>query len=351
MILQNQMPYLMFFITNLGSPTSFYLLSLALIGLLWLHRKKKDALDFFYIMSFSAILVIVIKELVRRPRPPVTFIQEIGYSFPSAHALLALIFFLCVALFYESHFRSRFLKNFFIFINILMIALISYSRVYLGVHYWSDVLGSLVIGSIIFLCYYKIRQPKHIIIGITGANGSGKGTVVEILRKKKHFHYFSVRGFITPLVQEKGWPVDRPHMQKLSDELRKKFGPSYITDQLIDQAFEKGGSAIIESFRAIGEVESARNLARKLHTKFILLAVHSEINSRYERIKVRGSATDNVTFEEFVEHDKMEADLKENHRANIKACVKMADYTLENNGTFEELEDKIDDFLKTIGNI
>jgi len=346
------MVYFMFFITNVGSPTSFSLLSLALIGLLWIHHKKKDARDFFYVMSLSAILVVVIKEVIGRQRPPVTFLQEVGYSFPSAHSMLALIFFLCVAVFYESHFKSRILKNIFIFINIAMIGLISYSRVYLGVHYWSDILGSLIIGSIIFISYYTIRHRRHkhphIIIGITGTNGSGKGTVVEILRKKKYFHYFSVRGFITPLIEKKGWPVDRPHMQKISDELRKNFSPSYITDQLIEQAFQKGDKAIIESFRAIGEVVSAREIANKLHAKFILLAVHSETNNRYERIQKRGSATDNVSFEEFVQHDKMEADLQENHRANIHTCVKMADYTIENNGSLEELEVKVDEFLKTL---
>lgn len=155
------MVYFMLFITNLGSPTSFYLLSLALIGLLWLHHKKKDARDFFYLMSFSAILVLFLKQVFQRSRPPVTFFSEIGYSFPSAHSLLALVFFLCIALFYESHFRSRIIKNIFIVLNISIVILISYSRVYLGVHYWHDVLASLIIGSIIFISYYKIRRQRH----------------------------------------------------------------------------------------------------------------------------------------------------------------------------------------------
>lgn len=150
----------MFFITNIGSPISFYLLSLALIGLMWLHKKRQDARDFFYLMSFSAIFVVAIKEVVHRQRPAVSFFSEIGYSFPSAHSMLALIFFLCVALFYESHFKSKTLKNIFIILNIIMIFLISYSRVYLGVHYWSDILGSLIIGTIIFLIYFKLRKHQ-----------------------------------------------------------------------------------------------------------------------------------------------------------------------------------------------
>jgi len=156
------MTFFMFFITSIGSPVSFYLLSLALIGLLWLHNKKRDARGFFYVMSISAILAVLIKYAVRRPRPPVTFYPEIGYSFPSAHALLALIFFLCIALFYESHFKSKVVKNVFIICNISMVILISYSRVYLGVHYWSDVIGSLIIGSGIFLIYFYLRR-RHLI--------------------------------------------------------------------------------------------------------------------------------------------------------------------------------------------
>lgn len=343
----------MFFITSLGSPASFYLLSLALIGLLLIHHKKKDARDFFYIMSLSAILVLILKQIVHRHRPPVQFFSEIGYSFPSAHSLLALIFFLCVALFYESHFKSKFIKNIFVLVNIVIVVLISYSRVYLGVHYWSDVLGSLFIGSIIFISYYTIRHKRHkhphIIVGITGTNGSGKGTVVEILRKKKDFHYLSVRGFITPILKKRGWTVDRPHMTDLSDELRKNFGPSYITDQLFEQAFKKGGSVIIESFRAIGEVYSARDLAKKLpKARFILLDVESDNDNRYERIMKRGSETDSITFEQFIEHDLREAKNPESHRGNILGCKSIADYTIENNGTFEDLEEKVDKFLKTL---
>lgn len=353
------MVYFMFFITNIGSPASFYLLSLALIGLLWIHHKKKDARDFFYVMSFSAILVLIVKEIVHRHRPPVLFFPEIGYSFPSAHSLLALIFFLCIALFYESHFKSRLTRNLFVLSNLAMVILISYSRVYLGVHYWSDVLGSLFMGSIIFLFYYTTRSRRHlhphIIIGITGTNGSGKGTVVEILRKKKHFHYFSARSFLTPILEKRGVEVNRPNMTELADELRANFGPSYITDQSLKQAIEKGGHAIIESFRAIGEVHSARAIVKKLseetkkNVKFILLDVESDAQSRYERIKKRGTHLDKVvSFEEFLAHDKREADSEEQHRGNIQGCKRLADYKIENTGSFEELEQKVADFLRTL---
>lgn len=359
------MIYFMLFITNIGSPTSFFLLSMVLIGTLWIHGKKKDARDFFWVMSISAIAVVVIKWIIQRQRPPVTFISEIGYSFPSAHAMLALVFFLCIALFYESHFKSKILKNIFIFSNIAIIVLISYSRVYLGVHYWSDILGSILIGSVIFLSYYRLRKKRKtsknqrapIIIGITGTIGSGKGTVVDLLRKKIPFNYFSVREFLTKEINIRKMPVNRDSMKIVADDLRVKFSPSYITDQLFKEAYKKGGNAIIESIRVPGEITSLRALSQKMSEKvgrsnngssFFLLAVEASPEARYARIQKRGSSTDSITFETFLEHDSREAESKDPTKMNMTECRTMADYVLENNTSVSELEEKIDLFLKTL---
>ena len=114
------------------------------------------------------------------------------------------------------------------------------------------------------------------------------------------------------------------------------------------QAIERGGNAIIESFRAIGEVHSAREIIKKLaeenkkNAKFILLDVESDAKSRYERVIKRGSHLDKVvSFDEFLAHDKREADSEEEHRGNIQGCKRLADFKIENNGSFEELENKV----------
>jgi dephospho-CoA kinase len=89
------------------------------------------------------------------------------------------------------------------------------------------------------------------IIGITGTNASGKGTIVDYLVKNMNFTHYSVRSFLIQELEKRNLPLDRDHMRELGNELRANYGPSYIIEQLYLQAKEKGGNAIIESIRAV----------------------------------------------------------------------------------------------------
>ena len=69
------------------------------------------------------------------------------------------------------------------------------------------------------------------IIGITGTNASGKGTLVKIL-EKDGFEHFSVRNFLIEEIQKKGFEINRDNMVNVGNELREKFGPGYIMERL-----------------------------------------------------------------------------------------------------------------------
>jgi dephospho-CoA kinase len=220
----------------------------------------------------------------------------------------------------------------------------------------------MIIGSLIFIIYLAIRASRYkgvghktsIIIGITGTNGSGKGTAVEYLRKRLSFNYYSVREFLTKEIKKRKLPVNRDSMRVVANELREKFGPSYVTDQLLEKALKRGGSAIIESIRNPGEIKSMRTIAvdrsksRKKPIHFILLAVDATTENRYKRIEKRGSTTDSVTFEKFQTQDHAEATSTSEFKQNLFACRDMADLVLENNGSKYQLEQKINQFISTI---
>ena len=97
-----------------------------------------------------------------------------------------------------------------------------------------------------------------IIIGITGTIGAGKGTLVEYLKQKEHFRHFSVRGFLTQEILRRQLPVNRDTMTHVANELRATHSPSYIIDQLYNQAVQQGKNAVIESIRTPGEILSLR---------------------------------------------------------------------------------------------
>jgi dephospho-CoA kinase len=187
-----------------------------------------------------------------------------------------------------------------------------------------------------------MARKDRLIIGITGPAGSGKGVIVEYLLKKG-FTHFSVRGYITEEIIKRGMTINRESMVIVGNDLRKKYGSSYIVDELYKRAEKLKKDAIIESIRTLGEAESLRNKG-----KFILLSIDADIKERYERIKKRASSTDNISFEDFKKQEEVEYSNPDVNKQNISACMKVSDYTIKNDSTKEELYLKIDELLLKI---
>jgi dephospho-CoA kinase len=66
---------------------------------------------------------------------------------------------------------------------------------------------------------------------------------------------------------------------------------------------------------------------------------------RYARITKRGTSTDNISFEVFIENEKREMTSKDPNKQNISKVIEMADFIFENNGTIEELNEKVEKVL------
>lgn len=182
-----------------------------------------------------------------------------------------------------------------------------------------------------------------IIIGITGTLGAGKGTIVEYLIKEKGFAHYSVRAYLLELIRKEGLPENRDSMFNLANELRALHGPSYVTDQLYEQAVLAGKDCIIESIRTPGEIESLRTKGL-----FYLLAVDADPEVRYQRIVLRQTETDDVSRKIFFENEEREMSTTDPNKQNLRKCINMADYILMNNGSKEELDNQLDKVLAQI---
>ena len=141
----------MSFITNFGD----WYIPILIIVCIFLIIKNKW---YFYTLSssylLSGIVVFITKILVARPRPLEALIKiPSSYSFPSGHTFFSFGFYSLIIFFIL---KSRLKKPFKVMLTVIfsfLMLLVPFSRVYLGVHYFTDVMGGLVLG-ILFLLFF-----------------------------------------------------------------------------------------------------------------------------------------------------------------------------------------------------
>jgi len=139
--------------TYLGS---FYVLgplSILAVDLIWFVKKDKR-LAFFYGIAFTKACLanVILKLIVRRVRPEhLMIIEETGFSFPSGHAMMSFMFFMLLVHFVWISLKNKPLKITLSSIVAVLIAMIGFSRIYLGVHYLSDVWAGWLITFAILI--------------------------------------------------------------------------------------------------------------------------------------------------------------------------------------------------------
>jgi dephospho-CoA kinase len=181
------------------------------------------------------------------------------------------------------------------------------------------------------------------IIGITGTDGSGKGTVVEYLVKNHGFKLYHARTLILEEIERQGLPTDRSQMRLVGNELRKKYGNDYIVRVSLERARESHDEkVVIDSLRAVAEAETLKNNGG------ILLAIDADQLLRYDRVQRRRSESDQVTLEQFIEHEDLEANDPDPHGMQKRQVMSMADYTIYNDNDTEVLFAEVEKFLEKI---
>ncbi len=183
-----------------------------------------------------------------------------------------------------------------------------------------------------------------IIIGVTGSFGAGKGEVADYLVNRKGFKHYSARRFIFEEAKRRGLDISkgREVLIPVGNDLRREHGPAYIIESLYKQAVTEGVDAVIESLRVVAEVKRLQELGG------YVIGVDADPHLRFERSIKRGSETDSVSYEEWIDHERRESNSHDPAKQDIFGALKASDCVVQNNGTKEELHDQIKEALKKL---
>ncbi|MDD2208612.1 MAG: phosphatase PAP2 family protein [Bacilli bacterium] len=137
--------------------------TIIILLVLSLFLKSKDSLYLVITVIISTIINQVLKYLIQRPRPIlINKIVESGYSFPSGHAMASVSFYgFIIYLIIESNLNIKIKWITSILLTILIIS-ICLSRIYLGVHFASDVIAGVLLSSSLLLITTYILKGKRI---------------------------------------------------------------------------------------------------------------------------------------------------------------------------------------------
>jgi len=185
---------------------------------------------------------------------------------------------------------------------------------------------------------------KSIVFGLTGKNASGKGTVAEIL-KKKNFTYHSLSDSLRDELKSLKKEETRENLIDIGNELREKGGPGVLADKLMPK-LNSENNHIVDSIRNPLEVISLRK--ETLLRRFFLISVDANSKLRYDRLCSRGRIGDTDSWEKFVEQEKKEENNDDPNKQQLSRTMEMADYSIDNSGTLEELEAQVNRIISSL---
>ena len=147
-------------ITFFGGTIGIPLITGIVFIILFLKNKRRDAFGLIIVVVSVTIINYIAKILIARERPEYILINESLYSFPSGHAMgSTALYGYIIYLIIKSTLNT---KNKAILTSLfaLLIISIGISRIILGAHYFSDILGGIVLSTMIIIIYYEIN--KHL---------------------------------------------------------------------------------------------------------------------------------------------------------------------------------------------
>ena len=144
------------FITWFGS--AFGIIVMALLSL-FVFKSKKISVSMTVCLILGTAINNVLKIIFARPRPSVNpLVVETSHSFPSGHSMMSMIFYGYLIYLVYNHLENKWVKWIFVIVLSISIVCIGFTRIYLGVHYFSDIIGGFALGFVYLVMYIEVSK-------------------------------------------------------------------------------------------------------------------------------------------------------------------------------------------------
>lgn len=145
-------------ITNLGGAYSLIVIS---ILLLFFIKNKKIPLSIIINLVTVFFTSQLFKFIFHRSRPNNIFLVDAtGYSYPSGHTMVSFAFYIYLIYLLCKKVNNKLVKILLIIFTTSLLLLIAFSRIYLGVHYLSDIIGGLLLGTAYIVLFIMLNKSE-----------------------------------------------------------------------------------------------------------------------------------------------------------------------------------------------
>lgn len=134
------------FVAGFGSPIANVCLAVVIMLILWLGRQRLAALWLGGAFLTGDAVALALKLIIARPRPRWQLLPDSGYSFPSGHVLSTTLLLLLLWTVLLPWLQDSEVQLVVVLVSLVWIGVISFSRIYLGAHYPSDVVASWLLA-------------------------------------------------------------------------------------------------------------------------------------------------------------------------------------------------------------
>jgi len=145
-------------ITSLADEVTIGIITISILTRL--YYKKEKTKFYFYLVNIVSVTILIhfFKLLIARERPVTQLVTELSYSFPSGHTTMATVISLALYLLFKENLVRNYSQKLIISILIAYPLLIGISRIYLNVHWFTDIIAGFIVGtSLVFINFHIFK--------------------------------------------------------------------------------------------------------------------------------------------------------------------------------------------------